>query len=124
MGVNIFWTLLMGSMVFFQQPLALGVIFSLLLFGAGMANVAGIVYTMKVAPEDMQGRIGSIVSLLSSGANALGALCAGAILDALGVRTTMIIVGCSMFAIAVAAILAFGGKKAAAAEAALGDLTD
>ena len=43
---------------------------------------------LKVAPEDMQGRIGSIVSLLSSGANALGALCAGAILDALGARTT------------------------------------
>jgi predicted MFS family arabinose efflux permease len=124
MGVNIFWTLLMGSMVFFQQPLALGVIFSLLLFGAGMANVAGIVYTMKVAPEDMQGRIGSIVSLLSSGANALGALCAGAILDALGVRTTMIIVGCSMLVIAIAAVLAFGGRKAAAAEAALGDLTE
>jgi hypothetical protein len=33
-------------------------------------------------------------------------------------------VGCAMFAIAVLAILAFGGRKAAAAEAALGDLDD
>jgi predicted MFS family arabinose efflux permease len=102
----------------------LGIIFSLLLFGAGVSNVAGIVYTMKVAPEEMQGRIGSIVSLLASGANALGALCAGAVLTAFGVRTTMILVGIAMFAIAGLAILAFGGKKAAAAEAALGDLTD
>ena len=124
MGVNIVWTMLMCSIVFFQQPLALGVIFSLLLFGAGVSNVAGIVYTMKVAPEEMQGRIGSIVSLLASGANALGALCAGALLTAVGVHTTMALVGFGMFVITVLAIMAFGGKKAAAAEAALGDLTE
>ena len=43
-------------------------------------NVAGIVDTMKIAPEGMQGRVGSIATLMASGANAVGALAAGGIL--------------------------------------------
>lgn len=119
MFVNIMWTVLMGAMIFTQRPVALGVIFCLLLYGAGVANVAGIVYTMKIAPEEMQGRVGSIATLMASGANALGALAAGGILGALSIKTTMILVGGAMFVIAVLAILAFGGRRAAADERAL-----
>ncbi len=118
MGVNIMWTLLMTTIAFTQHTLALAAIFSLIMYGAGVANVAGVVYTMRVAPEHMQGRVGSIASLLASGANALGALAAGALLEAVGVKSTMLIVGGAMFVIAVLAILAFGGRKAAADEAA------
>ncbi len=116
MSVNIIWTVLMTAIAFFQQPVALGVIFSIIMYGAGVANVAGIVYTMKIAPEDMQGRIGSIATLLASGANALGAIAAGVILNAVGIRTTMLLVGGAMFVIAVLAVLAFGGRQAAADE--------
>jgi len=119
MSVNIMWTVLMSAIAVTQAPVALGVIFCLLLYGAGVANVAGIVYTMKIAPEDMQGRVGSIATLLASGANALGALAAGAVLGALSIKTTMILVGGAMFVIAVLTILAFGGRRAAADERAL-----
>ena len=119
MSVNVMWAVVMSSMIFTQRPLALGIIFFLLLYGAGVANVAGITYTMRTAPEEMQGRVGSIATLLASGANALGALAAGAILGALSIKTTMILVGIAMFVIAVLAILAFGGRRAAADERAL-----
>jgi predicted MFS family arabinose efflux permease len=119
MTVNVVWAVVMSSMIFTQRPLALGIIFFLLLYGAGVANVAGITYTMRTAPEEMQGRVGSIATLLASGANALGALAAGAILGALSIKTTMILVGIAMFVIAVLAILAFGGRRAAADERAL-----
>lgn len=119
MIVNVVWAGLMSVLIFTQRPVVLGVVFFLLLYGAGVANVAGITFTMKIAPEDMQGRVGSIATLLASGANALGALAAGGILGALPIRTTMILVGAAMFVIAVLAILAFGGRRAAADERAL-----
>ena len=119
MGVNAAWTVLMSAMAITQHPVALGIIFCLLLYGAGVANVAGIVYTMKIAPEDMQGRVGSIATLLASGANALGALAAGALLAAVSITTSMILVGAAMFVIAVLTVLAFGGRQAAADERAL-----
>jgi len=119
MTVNVVWAGLMSVLIFTQRPVVLGVVFFLLLYGAGVANVAGITFTMKIAPEDMQGRVGSIATLLASGANALGALAAGGILGALSIRTTMILVGAAMFVIAVLAILAFGGRRAAADERAL-----
>ena len=119
MTVNVVWAGLMSVLIFTQRPVVLGVVFFLLLYGAGVANVAGITFTVKIAPEDMQGRVGSIATLLASGANALGALAAGGILGALSIRTTMILVGAAMFVIAVLAILAFGGRRAAADERAL-----
>jgi predicted MFS family arabinose efflux permease len=120
MFVNAAWAALMTAIAFTENPVALGAIFCALLYGAGVGNVAGIVYTMKVAPEDMQGRVGSIATLLASGANALGALAAGAILEALSIKTTMLMVGGVMLVIAVLTVLAFGGREAAAAERAAG----
>ena len=118
--VNLMWTVLMTAIAFSQNPIALGTIFALLLYGAGVANVAGITYTMKIAPENMQGRVGSIATLLASGANALGALVAGFILESFSTRTTMFGVGAAMFVIAFLTILAFGGRQAAADERAAG----
>jgi MFS family permease len=120
MGVNVIWTVLMTSIAFTQNTFALAAIFCLIMYGAGVANVAGIVYTMKITPEHLQGRVGSIATLLASGANAIGALAAGMILQALGVHSTMLLVGGAMFVTAVLAILAFGGRQAAADERAAG----
>jgi len=116
MTVNGAWAVLMLSIAFAQQPIALAAIFSVILFGAGVSNVAGIVFTMKTTPENKQGRVGSIATLLASGGNSLGALVAGVLLDNVAIRTAMLVVGGVMVVIAVFAIVAFGGRKAAELE--------
>ncbi|WP_084316283.1 MFS transporter [Actinospica robiniae] len=116
MGVNLAWALLMTSIAFEQTPVGLAVIFTLMLYGGGVANVAGIVYTMRTTPGNMQGRVGSIANLLASGGNSLGALVAGVLLDSYTSKTVMFIVGAVMAALAVLAFAWFGGRKAAALE--------
>jgi MFS family permease len=116
MTVNGSWAVLMSLIAFAQQPGALAAIFSVILFGAGVSNVAGIVFTMKTTPENMQGRVGSIATLLASGGNSLGALVAGVLLDSVSIESAMLLVGGVMTVLAVLAVLGFGGRKAAELE--------
>ena len=116
MSVNTMWAVLMTAIAFEHSVLALAVIFTLMLYGAGVSNVAGIVFTMKTTPGNMQGRVGSIANLLTSGGNSLGALVAGFLLDALTTKSAMLLVGGVMAALAVLSVVWFGGRKAAAIE--------
>ncbi|WP_018350844.1 MFS transporter [Longispora albida] len=115
-GVNILWAVLMPAIAFATHPIALAAIYSVIIYGAGVSNVAGIVYTMKITPGEMQGRVGSIATLLASGANSLGALAAGLILAAFVTKTAILLVGAAMTCIAILAILGFSGKKAKEAD--------
>jgi MFS family permease len=116
MGVNILWSGLMTAIAFTHAPLVLAAIFTAMIYAAGVSNVAGIVYTMKTTPGSMQGRVGSIANLMTSGGNALGALLAGVLLDHYGTKATMLSVGAIMTALAVLSLFWFGGRKAAALE--------
>jgi predicted MFS family arabinose efflux permease len=115
-GVNLLWAVLMPSIAFVHNPIGLAVIYSAIIYAAGVANVAGIVYTMKITPGELQGRVGSIATLLASGANSLGALAAGAVLGAYSTQTAILLVGAAMATIAVLAILSFSGRKAKLAD--------
>ncbi|MEW2379523.1 MFS transporter [Micromonospora sp. NPDC047812] len=122
MGVNIAWAVLMPLIA--VAPLlalapglvVLGAIFALIHYGAGISNVAGMLYVLQSAPDHLRGRAGSIVMLLSSGANSLGALFAGFLLDSTSITRAMLIVGGAMGVIAVLAVLGFGGRARAEAE--------
>jgi Na+/melibiose symporter-like transporter len=116
MLTNLSWAVLMPLFAFTDNPIALAAIYSAIIYGAGVSNVAGIVYQVKTTPDRMQGRVGSMSALLTSGVNSIGALAAGFVLEALGTRETMLIVGGWMFVLAVTAVVWFGGRKAAREE--------
>ncbi|MER7419882.1 MFS transporter [Micromonospora peucetia] len=124
MGVNISWAVLMPliglapGLVIGLAPMlvVLGAIFALIHYGAGISNVAGMLYVLQSAPDHLRGRAGSIVMLLSSGANSLGALFAGFLLDSTSITKAMLIVGGAMGVIAVLAVLGFGGRARAEEE--------
>ncbi|MEV4467715.1 MFS transporter [Micromonospora echinofusca] len=116
MGVNIAWAVLMPLIGLAPDLVVLGAIFALIHYGAGISNVAGMLYVLQSAPDHLRGRAGSIVMLLSSGANSLGALFAGFLLDSTDITTAMLIVGGAMGVIAVLAVLGFGGRARAEAE--------
>ncbi|MFG1780311.1 MFS transporter [Micromonospora sp. NPDC049048] len=116
MGVNIAWAVLMPLIAVAPGLVVLGAIFALIHYAAGIGNVAGMLYVLQSAPDHLRGRAGSIVMLLTSGANSLGALFAGFLLDSTSITTAILIVGGSMGVIAVLAVLAFGGRARAEEE--------
>ncbi|MEH1014331.1 MFS transporter [Micromonospora sp. CPCC 206060] len=116
MTVNVGWAVLMSLVGFAPNLVLLGAIFALIHYGAGIGNVAGMLYVFRTAPDRLRGRAGSIVMLLTSGANSLGALLAGFLLDSTAIATAMSIVGGAMAVIALLSVLGFGGRAAAEAE--------
>jgi len=115
-GINVLWAILMPMIAFAHHPIALAGLYSVIIFAAGVGNVAGIVYTMKITPGELQGRVGSIATLLASGANSIGALAAGFLLAAFATQNAILMVGAAMVLIAVLAMIGFSGSRAAAAD--------
>jgi hypothetical protein len=58
---------------------------------------------MKVTPDAMQGRVGSVAGLMASGANSAGALLGGFLLGGLSTFATVAGVSAVMLAVAVVA---------------------
>ncbi|BCB91967.1 MFS transporter [Phytohabitans suffuscus] len=116
MGINVAWAVLMAGIGFAPGIVVLGALYALINYIAGIGNVAGMYYLVKTAPDHLRGRAGSVVTLLTSGANSLGALLAGFLLDSTSTTATMSVVAVVMTGIAVLALLGFGGRAAAAAE--------
>lgn len=116
MGVNVAWAALMAGIGFAPGIVVLGALYALINYIAGIGNVAGMYYLVKTAPDHLRGRAGSVVTLLTSGANSLGALLAGFLLDSTSTAATMSIVAVVMAGIALLAVLGFGGRAAAEAE--------
>ncbi|WP_341716332.1 MFS transporter [Micromonospora sp. FIMYZ51] len=115
-GINVGWAVLMPLLVVAPGLIVVSAILALINYGAGIGNVAGMLYLLKTAPDELRGRAGSIFTLLASGANAAGALLAGFLLDHLGIEVALVIVGATMVVIAIFAVLAFGTRAAAEAE--------
>ncbi|MGC5052955.1 MFS transporter [Micromonospora sp. DT48] len=115
-GINVAWAVLMPLLVVAPSLFVVGVLLALINYGAGIGNVAGMLYLLKTAPDEMRGRAGSIFTLLASGANSAGALLAGLLLDRAGIEVALTVVGATMLVIAVFAVLAFGTRAAAEAE--------
>ncbi|MFD6565113.1 MFS transporter [Micromonospora profundi] len=120
-GIHLAWAVLMPLLVVAPGLVAVSVLLALINYGAGIGNVAGVLYLLRTTPDELRGRAGSIFTLLSSGANSIGALLAGFLLDAVRIEVALAVVGATMVVIAVFAVLAFGTRTAAQAERAEAD---
>jgi predicted MFS family arabinose efflux permease len=99
-GAFVIWALLMPWVAVVRDPVMLGALFAVMSYVGGVLNVAGAVYQIRTTPDAMQGRVGSVMLLLTAGVTPLGALAAGFALDAFGVTGTAFVIGCVMVALA------------------------
>ncbi|HVQ91550.1 MAG TPA: MFS transporter [Mycobacteriales bacterium] len=102
-GATASWAVLMPAVALVHGPVALGLIFAGMAYVGGVLNVAASVYQVRITPDELQGRVASVSTLLASGANSLGVLSAGILLDHLGVGHTVLGAGAVMVALAVLA---------------------
>lgn len=110
---HISWALVMPATIFFRQPVALGALFFITSHIGAAVTVAGMSYQVRITPNNMQGRVGSVVMLIVSGASSLGALGTGFLLEAVGSRQTLAIVSGVMALLAVVAVVVFTRRGAA-----------
>ncbi|MEU6263057.1 MFS transporter [Saccharopolyspora shandongensis] len=99
------WALLMPMIGLTGNPVVLGALYSGMSFAGALINVMAGVYQVQVTPDEMQGRVGSVGSLVSSGTNSLGALAAGFLLASFGTGNTVLGVSAVMAAVTLAAVL-------------------
>lgn len=107
------WALVMPATVFFRHPLALGALFLITSHIGAAVTVSGMSYQVRITPNNMQGRVGSVVMLLVSGASSLGALGTGYLLEAVGTRQALMVVSGVMAVLAVVAAVVFTRRGAA-----------
>ncbi|MEW2484829.1 MFS transporter [Streptomyces sp. NPDC048411] len=107
------WAVVMPAAVFFRQPVALGVLFFITSHIGATVTVSGMSYQVRITPNNMQGRVGSVVMLLVSGASSLGALGTGYLLEAVGSRHTLMVVSGVMVVLALVAAVVFSRPGAA-----------
>jgi predicted MFS family arabinose efflux permease len=107
------WAVVMPTAVFFRQAPALGVLFYITSFIGATVTVSGMSYQVRITPNDMQGRVGSVVMLLVSGASSLGALGTGYLLEAIGSRHTLAALSAVMAVLALVAAVVFSRAGAA-----------
>lgn len=104
-GVFLLWSMAMPLLAFTVNAVLLGALMAIMLFAGALINVIAGVYQVQVTPDRLLGRVGSVASLLSSGANSLGPLIAGVLLGALGGSRTVLVLSAVMAAVTVTAAL-------------------
>ncbi|MDQ7903616.1 MFS transporter [Phytohabitans sp. ZYX-F-186] len=107
------WALVMPGLVVVSHPVAFGgLFFTTSLIGAA-TTVAGMVYQLRITPDAMQGRVGSVVLLLTSGASSVGALGTGFLLEAVSTTRAFAVMSAAMGLLALITAATFLGRKAA-----------
>nr|WSZ99196.1 MFS transporter [Streptomyces sp. NBC_00857] len=99
------WTVLMPMVALAHEVYLLAALFAGTSFAGAVLNVLAGVYQVRMTPDEMQGRVGGVSGLLSSGASSLGSLAGGFALSAAGSTRTVLGVGAVMLATFVAAAL-------------------
>lgn len=99
------WALLVPALALTRSPVVLGALFAGMSFVGGVVNVAGGIYQVEITPDALQGRVNSVLQLFGSGANSLGVLAGGLLLDALGAAVTAAALGAVMALLALTAAL-------------------
>ncbi|MGX1756543.1 MFS transporter [Streptomyces lydicus] len=103
-GALLVWALLVPALALTRSPLLLGALLAGMSLVGGVVNVAGGVHQVRTTPDALQGRVSSAIQLAGSGANALGALAGGVLLDSLGASRTAVLLGAAMGALALVAV--------------------
>ncbi|MFJ4524720.1 MFS transporter [Streptomyces sp. NPDC088810] len=99
------WTLLMPLVALTADVVLLGALFAGTSFAGAVLNVMAGVYQVQATPDELQGRVGGVAGLLSSGASSLGSLGGGYALEQTGSTGTLLGVGAVMAATTLAAAL-------------------
>lgn len=99
------WAVLMPLISLTSNVVVLASLFAGTSFAGAVLNLMAGVYQVQVTPDRMQGRVGAVAGLLSSGASSLGALAGGFALSAFGTTTTVLAVAAVMLAILATAAL-------------------
>lgn len=95
------WTLLIPSVVFIRQPAELAAVLFGIALVSGVFNVTAWTYQVQNTPDELQGRVNGTGRFLASGANALGALAAGRLLDSMGIAWTGLVISVLMLLLTV-----------------------
>jgi hypothetical protein len=82
-------------------PLVLGALFGLWLFFGPLWDAIVVGYRLSIVPDDLQGRVESVGTMIAFGGAALGPLAAGAAFGGLGPRWTIALIGAWTLALAV-----------------------
>ncbi|GGN50248.1 MFS transporter [Streptomyces albiflavescens] len=107
MYAHVAWALIMPGTVFLLHPVTLGILFFITSHIGAAVTVSGMSHQVRITPDAMQGRVGSVVMLLVSGASSLGALGTGYLLEGVGTRGTLAIASGVMALLAVVATVVF-----------------
>ncbi|MER6877087.1 MFS transporter, partial [Amycolatopsis sp. NPDC000673] len=99
------WALLMAFVAFTSGLVLLSALFAAIAYVGGLFNVCGGVYTVRITPDELMGRVGGVATFVSSGTNALGPLVGGVLLDSWGTGRTVGAMSIVMALLAVAAVL-------------------
>ncbi|GGV24262.1 MFS transporter [Streptomyces filipinensis] len=111
------WTMLIPLAVATSDPVALACILAGISYVASLFNVIGAVYQMRITPDELQGRVSGASSFLLSGANAVGAVAGGYVIECFGVTATSIVVGAFVLFLTVLVAVTLTPAEGAADEA-------
>ena len=111
-GANWAWALLVPLTAVSADPYAIGAVYALLCFVGPIWNVAISAYQLALTPDEIRGRVLGAASLISYGAVPLGSLIGGLCLGWFGARTTVAGLTVWMAALAVAATVSRGARRA------------
>ncbi|MDH6580217.1 MFS transporter [Kitasatospora sp. MAP5-34] len=112
------WSLLIPSIVFVRQAALLAVVLAGIALVSGVFNVAAWTYQVQNTPDELQGRVNGTGRFLASGANALGGLVAGQLLDSVGIAATGLVISVLMLALTAAVTISPTARAQAREDAA------
>ncbi|KJY32676.1 hypothetical protein VR46_34215 [Streptomyces sp. NRRL S-444] len=95
----------MPQVAYVRDTMALGALFAGMGYAGALWNVVAAVYQQKVTPDEMQGRLLSVATLVAYGTVPLGALAGGLLLDHFGATWTVLGLGGAMCLLALTAVV-------------------
>jgi predicted MFS family arabinose efflux permease len=116
-GANWVWSLALPGIGLADNLVVVGGLLALMAFVGPLWNVTMDVYRLLITPDELQGKVGSVISLLAWGAIPLGSLLAGYLLDSFGSWTTAMVLSVGMVLVALAASVSPAIRRAPSAAA-------
>lgn len=103
---NFLWFAVISSTAAMKVTLLIGLGYALVGFVGGALSVAVVAYQMTVTPLSMQGKVTSLALLIVFGAVPIGSLVGGQLLDWLGGRISILVIGGLMLSVALWSVVA------------------
>ncbi len=104
-GGFVAWAVLMPPIALTDSPYLLGALVAASGYAGGLLNVAGALYTIRVTPDALLGRVNSVATLVGLGPVALGSLAAGFFNEWAGTTRTVLGMSVIMAILAVISVI-------------------